>query len=324
MKKILILPFFGLFNNYFPIWLESAKNNKNIDFLIITDVNWTFETPQNVTIVNRTFEDIKSDFERKLGFSINLIHPYKLCDYKPYYGFLFEEFLEKYDFWGYCDCDLIFGNIENFLPESIFAKYDKIMRRGHLSFVRNTYEINRNFLKYDTYKIVLKSPCIYGLDESIFGFHYGFAGELLEQGYRFYENNDIVGDIDFRCFPFHSLSQPEEKCIFHYQNGTLFMIRKEEYGYSRNEIMYAHLQKRKMEIDEGVDTTNYLIIPNRFILYDESLLYSESFWQGILTEKDGYFNYKNEKKETLKRDLLRLFFEPHKIKSIKYRILGEK
>ena len=61
MKKILILPFFGAFNNYFPFWLESAKKNSTIDFLIISDVNWFFETPKNVTVIEMTFEQVRND-----------------------------------------------------------------------------------------------------------------------------------------------------------------------------------------------------------------------------------------------------------------------
>lgn len=324
MKKILILPFFGAFNNYFPFWLESAKKNSTIDFLIISDVNWFFETPKNVTVIEMTFEQVRNEFEKKIGFSINLNRPYKLCDFKPYYGFLFEEMISSYDFWGYCDCDLIFGDINKFLDDSVFESNDKIMRRGHLSFIRNTHDINRSFQNFDTYKVVMKSPCIFGLDEAVFGFRDGFAGELLSQGYHFYENNEIVGDVDFRFFPFHSLSDPEKICVFHYNNGSVDMLTKTDYGYFRKEIMYVHLQKRKMEIEDGLDKNNYLIVPNRFITYDENLLYSESFWEKVKIEKDDYFDFKSEKRASIKRDLLRFVYEPSKLRSIKYRITGKK
>lgn len=324
MKKVLILPYFGTFNNYFSLWLESVRNNSSIDFLIVTDVNWKFDIPPNVRIYKMEFSQLKEDFEEKFGFSINLSHPYKLCDFKPYYGFLFEELISDYDFWGYCDCDLVFGDINKFLDDSVFEANDKIMRRGHLSFIRNTYEINRNFFKYNTYKMVINSPCIYGLDESVFGFRYGFAGELIEQGYQFYEDHNCVGDIDFRFFPFHSLSDPEKTCVFHYHNGSVDMITKNENGYLRIEMMYVHLQKRKMKIEDGLDRNNYLIAPNRFISYDEKLLYSDSFWKEVKTEKDDYFDIKGEKISSIKRDILRFLYEPSKLRSIKYRMTGKK
>ena len=33
----LVIPYFGKFNNYFHLWLESAKRNSTIDFHIYTD-----------------------------------------------------------------------------------------------------------------------------------------------------------------------------------------------------------------------------------------------------------------------------------------------
>ena len=149
MKKILILPYFGKFNNYFNLWLDSCKYNNDIDWLIITD-NHINQISNNIKVINKTFEDLKSYIQKKFNFKINLETPYKLCDYKPYYGYIFEEYIKGYDFWGYCDCDLIFGDINKFIIQDIFDKYDKIFRRGHLSFIRNNKYINTNFFKHDT------------------------------------------------------------------------------------------------------------------------------------------------------------------------------
>jgi hypothetical protein len=34
-------------------------------------------------------------------------NPYKICDWKPFYGHIFREYLVAYDFWGHCDMDII-------------------------------------------------------------------------------------------------------------------------------------------------------------------------------------------------------------------------
>lgn len=207
MKARIILPYYGKFNNYFELWLSSCANNSEIDWLIITDIaiQNRHNLPSNVKVEKMTFEELRRMFERKLKMKICLEKPYKLCDYKPFYGFLFSEYLQGYEFWGYCDCDVIFGHFASFLTSSIYQSYDKIFRTGHLSLIRNKDEINRLFLKYDTYKMVLTSPAIYGYDESIDGYHLGFAGELLEHGYRFLDKPEWIGDIDFRYFPFHAV-----------------------------------------------------------------------------------------------------------------------
>ena len=48
----------------------------------------------------------------------------------------------EYDFWGYCDIDLIFGNIRKFITDDILDKYDKILSRGHFTLFRNKDSIN--------------------------------------------------------------------------------------------------------------------------------------------------------------------------------------
>ncbi|MBR2669791.1 MAG: hypothetical protein IKE36_08385 [Solobacterium sp.] len=192
MKIGIILPYFGGFNSYFHIWMNTVRNNPEIDWLLFTDQIINTEIPSNCIIYSITFSELKKLFESKFNTKIYLKTPYKLCDYKPYYGFLFSEYLKDYDFWGYCDCDLIFGNIRTFITDELLEKYDKLLRRGHFSLIRNSEDINQNFMAFDTYKTVITSPVIYGYDESIKGYHLGFAGELMEKGYRFMMKKDIL------------------------------------------------------------------------------------------------------------------------------------
>lgn len=318
-KKIVVLPYFGVFPTYFDLWLSSCENNKSIDWLIITDNQKPNNLSENIRWIEITFAEVKKQFSEKLGINIWLEHPYKLCDYRGCYGYLFSEHLAGYDFWGYCDCDVIFGDIEKFLPESLFEKYDKILRTGHLSFIRNTEAINTNFRKYDTYEIVLSSSVAYAHDEAIHGYHLGFAGELLEQGYRFYQKDELAADIDFRHFPFRVVTSPSECCIFQYREGKLFKLYKQSEQLVQEEVMYVHLQKRKMCLLEDVQRDRYIIYPNVFINEDSVDLESKDFWERISTEDDQYFNAKKEKWDNWVRDFRRLFHEPHKLACLRYR-----
>lgn len=324
MKITIILPYFGKFNNYFKFWLESCANNKNISWMIFTDEKIPEIYPKNVTFIEMTLEKLKKIFEKKLKTKINLERPYKLCDYKPYYGYLFSEYLQDADFWGYCDCDLIFGDILKFITEDQLKKYDKILRTGHLSLIRNKKEINENFLKYDTYKIVIKSSAIYGYDESVGGYHLGFAGELLDKGYKFLDDSTYIADIDFRHYPFYVVSDEQIPCVFIYDHGHIYkVIRKQDKLY-KEEMMYLHLQKRKMKVIEEVENNRYIIAPNEICLYDELELKSEKFWKKISEEQEDYFDIKGEQRTLKKRDFIRFLHEPKKIESILYRLKGTK
>ncbi len=325
-KIIIIIPYYGKFNSYFQFWLNSCAENMNFEWLLITDIVVDdYNIPPNVKILKISFDELKEYFQGKFGFKIKLDTPYKLCDYKQYYGFLFEDYIKGYHFWGYCDCDLIFGDIPSFLSKEYFQNFDKLLRTGHLSFVRNTKQINENFKKYDTYKISLSSPAIYGYDESVEGYHLGFAGELLDNGYRFYANDNLAADVDFRFFPFQIVSNPEKPCVFLYDYGKIYkIVRDDNKQLLKEEVMYVHLQKRKMEIKCDLNKKRYLIIPNAFIEYSEELLKSDLFWDTVTPNKEDYFNFKKEKKNALRRDLVRLLHEPNKAKSICYRFLSRR
>lgn len=322
MRTRIILPYFGSFNEYFPLWLHSCSQNPEFEWLIFTDCGIQESLPKNVTVINTTLSILKQKFQNKLNLTINLETAYKLCDYKPFYGFLFSEYLEGYDYWGYCDCDVIFGDFRNFFSCQVQKQYDKIFRTGHLCLVRNTDEINRLFQKYSTYKISLTSPVIFGYDESIKGYHLGFAGELLENGYSLLNRPDWVGDIDFRHYPFRDITKPDKPCIFSYENGKIFRIDFDGQKIQKEEKLYVHLQKRKMTVDNNIRENKYFIIPNRFCAYDEKLLQDTAFWHSVSNEQQHYYNFRLEKWQNQVRDVKRFLHEPQKIGCILYRLRG--
>ena len=56
--------------------------------MIFTDDDEKYEYPPNVRAVYKKFEEIRRLFKEKIGDFISLEIPYKLCDYKPTYGFV--------------------------------------------------------------------------------------------------------------------------------------------------------------------------------------------------------------------------------------------
>lgn len=117
-----------------------------------------------------TFSELTALISSKFDFTISLERPYKLCDYKPAYGYIFENYIKDYYFWGHCDIDTIMGNLKHFLTDEIFNMYDKIFCLGHMTLYKNTFENNRLFMsKYNgvyLYKNVLSSPEIHWFDEA--------------------------------------------------------------------------------------------------------------------------------------------------------------
>ena len=139
MKSIcVIVVWMGAFSNGFPLWLNSVKMNPTIDFYIITDQDFSGDVPHNVFFIRNTLSGVKKIFEKELGIKICLKKPYKLCDYKPIWWMLIDNRLHNYDYYGYCDVDMVFGDIRHFLTDEFLDKYDKILTGDILLFTRTT------------------------------------------------------------------------------------------------------------------------------------------------------------------------------------------
>jgi hypothetical protein len=82
--------------------------------------------------------------------------PYKLCDFKPAYGYIFADYIKEYDFWGFGDIDVIYGNVRDFIREDLLLSYDFISVRddyvtGFFSLLRNTDLMNTLFMRSKDY-----------------------------------------------------------------------------------------------------------------------------------------------------------------------------
>lgn len=72
----------------------------------------------------------------------------KLCDIKPMYGHVFEDYLQSYEFWGFGDIDLVYGDLRKLLTKAEVAGADVISCRrawlsGSLCILRNSPAITR-------------------------------------------------------------------------------------------------------------------------------------------------------------------------------------
>ena len=141
-RCIFIIPYFGKFKNYFQLFLNSCGKNTAFDWLIITDNRDEYRYPQNVQIQYMNFQTLRKHIQCMYDFRIRLEAPYKICDYKLAFGEIFNKQIKGYEFWGFCDTDLIFGDIGKFITEQLLDSCDKILFRGHMTLMRNEYKCN--------------------------------------------------------------------------------------------------------------------------------------------------------------------------------------
>ena len=191
----LILPYFGRLPSYADLFFKSCGDNPSVNWLLVTDQQVDEKRlPKNVALKRTTFEALKRSIDRILGMETALPTPYKLCDFRPAYGIIFAEELAGFDFWGYCDMDMIFGDIRSFLTTDILQAYKKVLIHGHLSLYRNCEEANSYFRLEAPgirFRDVFTSPKSRAFDE--FG---GIRMLLNHHGIRFFRNDDYLADIN--------------------------------------------------------------------------------------------------------------------------------
>jgi len=172
VKICILIPYFGKWPDWFSYFLKSCSYNPDIDWYFFSDAGNLPIQNKNLFLVQMTLNDFNILASRKLQHHINIKYPYKLCDIKPAYGRIFEEFVKQYDFWGYGDLDLLYGNIRQFLNQEILSSFDIISCHsefvsGHLCFLRNSPEILDLYREGDHYKSVFRKKFYLGFDEQI-------------------------------------------------------------------------------------------------------------------------------------------------------------
>jgi len=158
----LVTCYFDSWPKYVNLFLESCRENPSVDFLLFTDCGPLADAPPNVHIVPTTLDAVRDRVRDRLGLDPAIVTPYSLCDYKPTYGVLFEDYLDEYDFWGCADIDLIYGNIRSFITGELLAGNDIISARasyltGFFFLFRNKEQLNRLYTRSDDHERVLQN-----------------------------------------------------------------------------------------------------------------------------------------------------------------------
>jgi len=175
----IIVPYFGKLPDFIPYFLSSCGSNPEFRWIIFNDKEEFPDCPENVYFKHFTISQFEKLAAEKLGFKIILTDPYKLCDFKPAFGLIFQDFLENDSFWGYCDLDMVFGRINHFITDEYFESYDIMsfyqgFMSGPLSLFRNNDFIRNLFKSCTAYKRIFQDPEHTAFDENIF--HHELAG----------------------------------------------------------------------------------------------------------------------------------------------------
>ncbi|MCY7279023.1 MAG: hypothetical protein LH702_36125, partial [Phormidesmis sp. CAN_BIN44] len=196
-----------------------------------------------------TLEQFNELASQKLELPIRVNWGYKIAEFKPAFGVIFEDYLKDYDFWGYCDLDIILGKVSHFITEEILETYDvitasEIQLVGHFTLFRNNDTVNNLFRQTDDYiKVFSDVDNQYGFDESCRRFHgrpFSFdelkATDQVASIYDLVMNSQEKYNLKIYMNP---MCREEPPFDFTYRDGVFFD------SITQKEFLYFHLVKAK-------------------------------------------------------------------------------
>lgn len=172
-KKIcIVIPYFGQWPCWIDFFMESCRHNPAIDWLMYTDCGPRDDVPDNVKLHHCRFDDYKQRVSETLGIVFQPDNPYKLCDLKPAYGLIHQQELEGYDYWGFGDVDVIWGDLQSHLTADML-RYNLISFHanrisGHLCLLKNTAMMRTAFMRCKSWKRILSDKQNHVFDEKRF------------------------------------------------------------------------------------------------------------------------------------------------------------
>ena len=271
-RIVLLFPYFGPLPAQYGIWRVSALHNPSIDFMFFTDTD--VEVAENIIVHKMQFTDFQKLVYKAFDFPVVIDRPYKLCEYKQAYGHILHEYIRNYDFWGFGDIDLVYGDIRAFLTDDVL-NHKFILGWGHLTLLHNDEDTNTFFMKktdgYQYYQDAFSTSMITFFDE--FG-HKGCSDKWRDtrpEDCWLEEPFDNVSKPK-QSYHFNSLNHPKwTQIVFEHIGNKLFVLRFCNGQLKKRETLYAHFQHRSFMKDKITDYAHFLVTPSSMINFPKHL-----------------------------------------------------
>lgn len=229
----IVIPYFGEWPPWTNFFVESCRSNASIDWLLFNDAEPPQNKVRNVKHVRMTFEEYKSHVSDALGIHFDPAAPYKLCDIRPALAFIHADRLASYDFVGFGDIDVIYGNIRSFYDDDLLAAHDLLSTHsdrisGHFCLMRNSDDVINAFRRVAGWAKSMQEPDYVAFDER--RFYNLFRGRRARIAHS-------LGFVTTRCFFREAYSTPgaTSSMRWYWKDGEL----RSEF-YPHHPFMYLH------------------------------------------------------------------------------------
>lgn len=311
MNRIaIIIPYFGKWPDWIDLYFYSCSKNPDIDWHFFTNCEAN-QLSSNIIFHSITFEDYCKNISECLGISFCPSTAYKLCDLKPFYGFIHADVLIGYEFWGFGDVDVIWGNIKEFYTDRLFRKYEVFSTHadrlsGHFAILRNNKQLIESCFKIKDWQMKLEKDCNYALDETDFSnilypeskYIRKFYGKIIRRIFNWrnawvlYYNILPVVNFIF-CI--------KQRRIYFKEQHTTPILSDDGLTCKHDADTWYY---KDGEITNGKTKQKYIYL--HFMIYKKNVFRSDYFWKNnfysvghyldryIMINKHGIFNYNED------------------------------
>jgi hypothetical protein len=169
-KVAQIIPYFGKWPEWIELYFYSCGQNPNVDFIIYTDCKSPIHSYPNIKFITISFKNYCKFVGERLGIKYDIENNYKLTDLKPFIGYIHQKELKKYDFWGFGDLDLIYGDLSIIVNDKTLGRYELLTTHnyhiaGHFTLCKNNEYWRTLCFKIKNWETRLIDNQCYALDE---------------------------------------------------------------------------------------------------------------------------------------------------------------
>lgn len=172
MRSIVIfIDYFGRWPGWFGLFLESCATNPTIDWIFHTDCDVPQAHSPNVKFIRTSLARYCEKVSDVLDVRFKPASAYNLCNIRPMLGVVHAELAQGYDFFGWGDIDVIYGDIRSIyddrvLSRNVISSHGGICS-GHLTLIRNEPWLATAFQNLAHWRRRLEDPGPFEWHESL-------------------------------------------------------------------------------------------------------------------------------------------------------------
>jgi hypothetical protein len=242
---------------FLPAFLRSCETNPGFDWLIFAD--WSVDEiplPPNVRLFRASRAGIVARCFRTTGLVPHLDDVNKLCDLRPHYARIFQHEVAGYEYWGFCDLDCVWGDLESAYGAPIADGVDVVTSRkevlaGHFTVIRSGSPIEALAFDDARLRADMENPQHVWADEERFS---ELVREAAEAGtIRVFWPECIAGDGEFVDHTGRDLTP------WVWENGRM-MHAGREFSYLHF-MHWKHLPGFRCSLAPGIRHASFTISP---------------------------------------------------------------